>query len=93
MQDLVCLQAEANLCQVKEICTPVACGFLIYGFLSEQTDPVFHCREDKEVETAPSAAASPLIPTDGQQVPRLPFHQKEVHAIPSSVFFLTLLFI
>jgi hypothetical protein len=58
-----------------------------YEILSEQTDSVVHCREDKEVETAPSAAASPLIPTDGQQVPRLPFDHKEVHAIPSSDFF------
>ncbi|KAM0877718.1 hypothetical protein ACQ4PT_035309 [Festuca glaucescens] len=37
------------------------------------------CTRDKEVQIAPPAVAAPLLPTVGQEVPRLPFHQKEVH--------------
>ncbi|KAM0877719.1 hypothetical protein ACQ4PT_035309 [Festuca glaucescens] len=35
------------------------------------------CTRDKEVQIAPPAVAAPLLPTVGQEVPRLPFHQKE----------------
>uniref|UniRef100_A0ACD5TIB6 Uncharacterized protein n=1 Tax=Avena sativa TaxID=4498 RepID=A0ACD5TIB6_AVESA len=35
------------------------------------------CIRDKQVQTAPSAAATPLLPTVGQEVPRLPFNQEE----------------